>query len=168
MACRACRVCTGQFTAELAVQWTRQSWEADWKPKLESPTQKAPAMKKRKTAGKPVVTAASFLADSDDEDAMEEPFQAGVQVEGQEKEDELTRYLGFSRVAPHVDILAWWKENEKQLPYLAAMAREFLAVPASTAGVERAFSSVGHMHGDLRKCTGEDTIKHSLMAAMNT
>ncbi|KAK3246361.1 hypothetical protein CYMTET_44098 [Cymbomonas tetramitiformis] len=47
------------------------------------------------------------------------------------------------------------------------MARQFLGVPASTAGVERAFSSVTFMHSDLRKSLAEGTIQHSLMAAMN-
>ena len=33
------------------------------------------------------------------------------------------------------------------------MAKQYLAAPASTAGVERVFSAAGKMHSDLRKPT---------------
>ncbi|KAK3236766.1 hypothetical protein CYMTET_53112 [Cymbomonas tetramitiformis] len=59
-----------------------------------------------------------------------------------------------------------WNTGE-DLPYLSKMVRQFLAAPASTAGVERAFTACGHMHSDLRKSLKEGAIEHSLMAAMN-
>ncbi|KAK3256533.1 hypothetical protein CYMTET_34338 [Cymbomonas tetramitiformis] len=125
-----------------------------------------PAQKKSKGHdGRPIVTAAAFLADSDDEEDATAHIQAGVVME---KEDGLQAYLRIPRVAADVDLLAWWKVQSGKLPHLAKMASQFLAPPASTSGVERAFSAVGHMHGDLRKCTGESTIEHSLMAGMNT
>ncbi|GKA07670.1 RNA-directed DNA polymerase, eukaryota [Tanacetum coccineum] len=39
------------------------------------------------------------------------------------------------------DILAWWKEREIQFPILSAMARDLLAVQASTVASESAFST---------------------------
>ncbi|KAK3283895.1 hypothetical protein CYMTET_8427 [Cymbomonas tetramitiformis] len=128
------------MTVELALDGTRKCWEVDWKPKGVDPStpELAPAQKKSKGKdGRPIVTTAAFLADSDDEEDATAHLLADVVVE---REDEL---------------------QEK-------MARLFLAPPASTSGVERAFSAVGHMHGDLRKCTAECTNEHSLMAGMNT
>ena len=48
------------------------------------------------------------------------------------------------------------------------MVKEFLAAPASSAGVERVFSAAGKMHDDLRKSTSDGMLKHSLIAAFNT
>ena len=84
------------------------------------------------------------------------------------EEDELTKYLRLPVEGADCDVLKWWKDNRKDFPHLAKMAREFLATPASTAGVERIFSACGQMHSDLRKSTSEQTLQHSLMAAINT
>ena len=35
------------------------------------------------------------------------------------------------------DILQWWRDHERDLPNLARMARQFLALPASSAGGPR-------------------------------
>ena len=58
--------------------------------------------------------------------------------------------------------------NEPRFPKLAKMAKQYLAAPASTAGVERVFSAAGRMHSDLRKSMKDSTLEHSLMAAFNT
>ena len=46
--------------------------------------------------------------------------------------------------------------------------KQFLAAPASSAGVERIFSAAGKMHDDLRKSMSDGMLKHSLIAAFNT
>ncbi|KAK3284541.1 hypothetical protein CYMTET_7813 [Cymbomonas tetramitiformis] len=152
----------GNFTAEQAVSWASTCWEADWKPSAPSPleAQAGSGSKKRRTAGAPKVTVADFLADSDDEDCGE--GEVVLANEGEQVE-EFTLYLGLPQVAASVDLLGWWRDHSSKLPNLSKMARQFLAPSASTAGVERAFSAVGHMHGDLRKSMGEDTM-HSTLA----
>lgn len=154
------------------MEWARKCWETNWQPteSTSAPVSvPALAIKKRKGNAKVVVTVASFLADSDDEDApVEVEAPSGRDPGDVPKEDEFSKYLGLPRVGAEVDLLVWWKEHQKEFPIMAKWARQFLATPASTAGVERAFSAVGHMHGDLRKCTSESTIEHSLMAGMNT
>ncbi len=47
------------------------------------------------------------------------------------------------------------------------MVKQFLALPASSAGPERVFSAAGKMHTDLRKSMRDDTLEHSLIAAFN-
>ena len=48
------------------------------------------------------------------------------------------------------------------------MAKQYLAAPASTAGVERVFSAAGRMHNDLPKSMKDSTLEHSLFARFNT
>jgi hypothetical protein len=55
--------------------------------------------------------------------------------------DEVTSYLQ-SRVLADQDILVWWKE-QTQFPKLRALARQLLAIPASSAASERSFSAAG-------------------------
>ncbi|KAK3255986.1 hypothetical protein CYMTET_34858 [Cymbomonas tetramitiformis] len=106
------------------------------------------------------------MDNSDDEDevvAIAAPFAEAI-----EHEDELVKYLALPLERADCDLQEWWKTHKFRFPSLAKMAREFLAVPASTAGVERIFSAAGQMHSDLRKSTKEETLQHSLMAALNT
>ena len=63
--------------------------------------------------------------------------------------------------------LTRWK-NEYRFPKLAKLAKQYLAAPASTAGVERVFSAAGRMHSDLRKSMKDSTLEHSLFARFNT
>ena len=44
------------------------------------------------------------------------------------------------------------------------MAKQYLAAPFSSAGVERVFSAAGKMHDDLRKSEKDSTLEHSLFA----
>ena len=55
-----------------------------------------------------------------------------------------------------------------QHPALAKMAKQYLAAPASSAGVERVFSAASKMHDDLRKSAKDHSLKHALFAAFNT
>lgn len=84
--------------------------------------------------------------------------------------DELEDYLQSNEdiVDPEVDILAWWKAKESAWPFLSKMVKQYLAAPASSAGVERVFSAAGRMHGDLSKAVKDCTLQHSLFAAYNT
>ena len=61
----------------------------------------------------------------------------------------------------------WWKLKETKWPTLAKLVKQYLAAPASSAGVERVFSAAGKMHDDLRKAEKDSTLEHSLFAAFN-
>ena len=66
-----------------------------------------------------------------------------------------------------LDLLAYWKLKETTWPKLAKMAKQYLAAPFSSAGVERVFSAAGEMHDDLRKSEKDSTLEHSLFAAFD-
>ena len=162
----------GKFTAEIAHEWARKTWQADWKPVQNVTADSHIAKKARGTCGQDVCTLADFLEDSsDDESEPEESAEGSVETPAASTASELdqfAKYLAYDVAKKDVDPLVWWRAHKFELPDLARMARQFLAAPASTAGVERAFSAVGQMHTDLRKCVSEGTIEHSMMAAMNT
>ena len=65
-------------------------------------------------------------------------------------ETELNAYMRVQQVANDTDPLMWWKQHQEEFPRLARMARQYLAVPASSASPERLFSSVGLVKSDLR------------------
>ena len=64
--------------------------------------------------------------------------------------------------------LEWWAGHESVIPHLAKMARQFLALPASSAGPERLFHAAGRMHDDLKKSTKDTTMEHVLNVYANT
>ncbi|XP_074369976.1 zinc finger BED domain-containing protein RICESLEEPER 2-like [Apium graveolens] len=74
-------------------------------------------------------------------------------------EDVWTKAEGF-------DVLSWWKLNAPKYPTLACMARDFLAVPASTVASESAFSSSGRLVSPHRNRLHPTTIE-ALMCAQS-
>ena len=85
-----------------------------------------------------------------------------------EELDELEEYLAMPMESTDIDLLAWWKKHESRFPKLSKMAKQYLAAPALTAGVECVFSAAGRMHTDLCKSMKDSTLEHSLFAAFNT
>ncbi len=52
-------------------------------------------------------------------------------------------------------------------PNLSKMAREYLAMPASFAGVERLFSVAGRTHSSFRKNAKEEPLEMQLVVYQN-
>ena len=94
---------------------------------------------------------------------------ARSRVRQEPKLDELEQYLEDPE-EPELDVkvLQWWAAKESKWPNLAKMAKQYFALPASSAGVERVFSAAGKMHSDLKKSAKEGTLEHSIIAAFNT
>ncbi|KAF4618026.1 hypothetical protein D9613_012868 [Agrocybe pediades] len=60
--------------------------------------------------------------------------------------------------------LEWWKAHSLSFPTIARMARDFLAIPATSVSVERAFSQSRHICTDLRSSLKEKTIREALLS----
>ena len=73
-------------------------------------------------------------------------------------ETELNAYMRVQQVANDTDPLMWWKQHQQELPRLVRMARQYLAVPASSVSPERLFSSVGLVKSDLRDSLLDTTL----------
>ncbi|KAK3246175.1 hypothetical protein CYMTET_44281 [Cymbomonas tetramitiformis] len=149
-----------KLQVQQAEAWATACYAADWKPKAGGA---AVDLKSKRDPRLIVVSEASFLEDSDSDDEVE----GDDELTECELADEMRDYLELPDAKSDVDVRRWWRDHRGQFPTLAKMARQFLAVPASTAGVERAFSMVTGMHSDLRKRLEEGTLQHTLMAAMN-
>ncbi|KAL6838606.1 hypothetical protein ACP4OV_031563 [Aristida adscensionis] len=74
---------------------------------------------------------------------------------------ELDRYLGEETVSVDVDvdILQYWKVYSTKYPVLASMARDLLAVPASTVPSESAFSTGERVISDYRSRLTSHTVE---------
>ncbi len=72
---------------------------------------------------------------------------------------ELEEYLNQSTVSMNVKPLDWWKANEEQFPNLAKMARDYLAIPGTSASSERLFSSGRQLITDFRCSLNPQTIQ---------
>ena len=57
------------------------------------------------------------------------------------------------------EVLSWWKRHQSIYPTLARMARDYLAIPATSASSERLFSSGKLLITDNRNSLGEYTIE---------
>ena len=118
-----------------------------------------------KKKGRPVCGAALFLG----------IFDEG-EVEGQvaPRMSEVDKYLALPQQrailsnGEEASPLDWWRGYSDTLPHLAKMARQFLALPASSAGPERLFHAAGRMHDDMKKRTLDTTPEHALNVYANT
>ena len=89
-------------------------------------------------------------------DFLAEIYQSGAVVKG----DELQNYLDAKwAVHQDQDILMWWKDHTGEYPAVSAMARDFLAIPATSASVERAFSGAKRLVSSDRCSLKANTIE---------
>ena len=87
-------------------------------------------------------------------------LEIGKPAAAASERDELEEYLSSPlETDTDLDLLAYWKLKESTWPKLAKMAKQFLAAPFSSAGVERVFSAAGKMHDDLRKSEKDSTLE---------
>lgn len=72
------------------------------------------------------------------EDTPEELFEA---------DDEVQRYVSnhFTPEDCQKDILALWKDHQRDYPSLSVVAKAVLCIPATSASSERTFSSAGRV-----------------------
>ena len=66
-----------------------------------------------------------------------------------------------------MDGLEWWEKNAKKFPNLSVMARQYLGCPATSASVERLFSTVGICFSDKRKSSHADTLSDLVFTKLN-
>ncbi|GES78260.1 ribonuclease H-like domain-containing protein [Rhizophagus clarus] len=72
---------------------------------------------------------------------------------------ELDLYLRSPVVPGEIDLLQWWKANESQYPHLAAMACDYLAIPATSIPIKRAFSGGTNLISQKRYSFSSKTIR---------
>jgi hypothetical protein len=79
-----------------------------------------------------------------------------------EHSDELQIYLSLPQVDENADLLEWWKNNQQQFPNLSQMARDYLAIPASSVPCEQVFSAGKNLITDKRNRLVGKTVRMCL------
>ena len=98
--------------------------------------------------------------EEDDDDPLAE-FDRFIKSKRRQSSNELDGYLK-EELTPRkeeVDILDWWKNNSSKYPVLSKMARDILAIPASTVPSESAFSTGGRVISDYRSSLSCSTVE---------
>jgi hypothetical protein len=96
----------------------------------------------------------------DDDDPLVE-WDQYTRSKIQQSSNELDRYLkeDLTPRKVEVDILEWWKINSSKYLVLSKMARDILAIPASTVPSESAFSTGGRVISDYRSSLACSTVE---------
>ena len=82
-------------------------------------------------------------------------------------ETELKDYLKHPCAKNKSDPLAYWKEEEFKYPVLSVLASRYLAIPASSAPVERLFSIAGKIFRPERCSMKDETFERLMMIKCN-
>jgi len=94
--------------------------------------------------------------------AKSSPAATAVTAPTESVEEELTRFKAVPAVDMDVDPLAWMRREGVLFPRIQCVARDVLAVPASSASLERLFSRSGLTCTDLRNCLGTDLVEEMM------
>lgn len=77
---------------------------------------------------------------------------------------EMANYCNRPLEMDTCDILMWWKFHKSSFPLLSKLAKDVLAVCATSVPSERAFSSSKHVTTDLRNRLKEEIIEDLMLA----
>jgi hAT family C-terminal dimerisation region len=97
--------------------------------------------------------------DSDDDDGVDASADTAYILQ-QRIGSEVKLYKSLSKLGNTSDDnpLEWWQQHASAYPLLAAVARKWLAVPASSAASERVFSSAGLTVSSKRTSLGTERV----------
>lgn len=90
---------------------------------------------------------------------IEERTFRGLKRRRIQKESEVERYLTAPTADKEEDVLKWWSRHSDIYPNLARVARDYLAIPATSAPVERVFSGGADLVTDKRGSLSGNTIQ---------
>ena len=129
---------------DLAEKYLHANFLENWCTKFEEEevvVQKPAKVKRRKSMG---LVGAMLAMDTEEEEIEEEECVEieGILMQGKSTPSEVDKYLQLPQVShitddgKDLDILAWWKSQSAMLPCLSKMARQYLSLPCSSAGIE--------------------------------
>lgn len=84
-----------------------------------------------------------------------------------EAEDEIKRNRAGRPAGLQDNPLIWWRENEKEYPLLARMAKRYLCVPGTSVTSERVFSTAGDIITAKRSCLTPGHVNELLFLQKN-
>jgi hypothetical protein len=111
------------------------------------------------------VTAESLFLSFDSDIESPPPEDDQIDEEGLHARDvpaEVAKYFALSSISMNSNPLHWWKANENRYPVLASMARDILAIPASSAEPERVHSGARTVLNWNQSRMGPESIEASV------
>ena len=126
-----------QGERDTAVEAFRAQWTQKWQPQHAERPQPKPAAQKK-------IGLSALL-----QDELEEAAGRRVHVPDLQPDDELSAYMALPVESMQTNVIEWWRRHRTVFPNLSRMARQYLATPATSAGVEWLFSAAGLTFGDL-------------------
>lgn len=117
----------------------------------------------------------------DDDDNMQlSTVQNWLEVKKAEKARSATRLTDRERLAKELDSfldepneaedsnpLKWWQINQSKYPTVAAVARVYLGIPATSVASERIFSKCGRVCTERRSLLSPNHIEQLVFLAQN-
>ena len=73
--------------------------------------------------------------------------------------DEIKVYLSLNLSDENTNPLEWWRVNQSQFPNLSRMAKDYLAIPATSVPSEESFSAGKNLITDKRNRLAGKTIR---------
>ncbi len=107
------------------------------------------------------------LFDCLSEELSAEQSRRAVAREKPSQEEELRHYLQIVAHFKATSGIKFWSERLAEFPLLANIALDILAVPATTAPVERIFSQTGLCTGDRRDNLSDENLEMEVMIRVN-
>ena len=80
---------------------------------------------------------------------------------------EVRAWFAKDQLAIQSDPIFWWRQNHEHWPYIAPVARKYLSIPSSNAGIERMFSSCRELLEHTRQSMGSTSVERSIKLFMN-
>jgi hypothetical protein len=103
-----------------------------------------------------------IMAEDEEEMRLFEELQGSL-INTPSAINEYDRYINLSQINTPDSILIYWKENSKDFPKLSRMTRDYLAIPSTSAGIERQFNRSGNIIRPLRNRLSPETISDIMM-----
>ncbi|XP_050420274.1 E3 SUMO-protein ligase ZBED1-like [Adelges cooleyi] len=67
-------------------------------------------------------------------------------------------YLSEPQLQFDLNPFEWWKAREEKYPVVAAIAKKYLSIPATSASSERCFSTAGNIVTSKRNCLNPENV----------
>ena len=76
-------------------------------------------------------------------------------------------FLSLLTTSERLDPISFWTENEANYPLLSSLACDMLCIPASSAPVERTFSTAGESTSGRRNRLSDKNLKREVLIRKN-
>jgi hypothetical protein len=81
--------------------------------------------------------------------------------------EELDKFCSESDANDDVNPYEWWSKNKTKFPNMAAVARRFLGIPATSVASERIFSKCGLICSDRRAALSPQHVEQLVFLSHN-